>query len=299
MKKLITHSGKFHLDDIFACATLQLVLEKQGATYEVVRTRDPEVIASGDIVFDVGGSYDPSQNIFDHHQAEGAGMRENGIPYASFGLIWKHFGMDLCQTLEIFDEVDLTIASGVDAVDNGIQITENTYSKDVSLPDFKSLSASFMPSWKNSDTEEAFREGFDAMVAIAKGYLSRKIIRIADRIEAESLVEVAYDVALDKRIIVLDRYYAGKDRLAIHAEPLFVIYPNSEKTNWMVGTIQEDPENFKNRKDFPVAWGGLRDAEFAEATGVADAVFCHKNLFLMAARSRDGALELAKKALLM
>jgi uncharacterized UPF0160 family protein len=43
-------------------------------------------------ILDVGDIYNPDQFRFDHHQAGGAGKRENDISYASCGLIWKHFG---------------------------------------------------------------------------------------------------------------------------------------------------------------------------------------------------------------
>ena len=76
-KKLITHNGSFHADDIFACATLSLMLEKAGEKFEVIRTRDEEIIKTGDYVFDVGGIYDENLNRFDHHQTGGAGIRGN------------------------------------------------------------------------------------------------------------------------------------------------------------------------------------------------------------------------------
>ena len=44
-------------------------------------------------------------------------------------------------------------------------------------------------------------------------------------------------------------------------------------------------------------WAGLRDAKIQEATGVADAVFVHAARFCGAARSREGALKMAGKAL--
>ena len=92
--KLVTHGGSFHTDDVFACATLQLYLEKQDIKYEIFRTKDKSIIEGGDIVFDVGGKYD-GEKYFDHHQKETAGKRDNGILYASFGLIWKHYGPEL------------------------------------------------------------------------------------------------------------------------------------------------------------------------------------------------------------
>ena len=36
---LVTHSGKFHSDDLFACAILSLVLEKEGKKGRIIRTR--------------------------------------------------------------------------------------------------------------------------------------------------------------------------------------------------------------------------------------------------------------------
>ena len=61
---------------------------------EVVRTRDEKIIETGDFVVD-GRRYDAKRNRFDHHQTGGAGFRENGIPYAAFGLVWKEFGSAL------------------------------------------------------------------------------------------------------------------------------------------------------------------------------------------------------------
>ena len=105
-KKLITHDGSFHADDLFACATLSVLLEKKGEAFEIIRTRDGDIIRNGDYVFDVGGIYDPENNRLDHHQKGGAGKRENGIEYSSFGLVWKKFGEEICNSKEIAKIVD-------------------------------------------------------------------------------------------------------------------------------------------------------------------------------------------------
>src|SRR3989344_2504806 len=97
-KKLITHNGSFHTDDIFAAATLSVLLERKGETYEIIRTRDEEIIKTGDYVFDVGGIYDKEKNRFDHHQVGGAGKSESGIEYSSFGLVWEKFGEEFCNS---------------------------------------------------------------------------------------------------------------------------------------------------------------------------------------------------------
>src|SRR5690606_7569866 len=96
-KTIVTHNGSFHADDIFACATLTLHLEQQGKGYKIIRTRDESRIDSADFVVDVGGIYDEKTNRFDHHQPGGAGSRDNGVPYAAFGLVWKHYGHLVCS----------------------------------------------------------------------------------------------------------------------------------------------------------------------------------------------------------
>jgi uncharacterized UPF0160 family protein len=84
--KIVTHSSEFHADDVLAVAVVCLYLDKKGANYEIIRSREKDLINKGDYVLDVGGVYDISKNRFDHHQIGGAGVRENGIPYAAFGL---------------------------------------------------------------------------------------------------------------------------------------------------------------------------------------------------------------------
>ena len=89
--KIVTHDSSFHIDDIFAVATTLLKFPDA----EAVRSRKEEDYASADMVIDTGLIYDPGTGRFDHHQPGGAGTRENGIQYASFGLMWKQFGEEL------------------------------------------------------------------------------------------------------------------------------------------------------------------------------------------------------------
>ena len=63
IKKLITHNGSFHADDLFACAVLFLLLEKRGEKFEIIRTRDENILKNGDYVFDVGGIYDVENKL--------------------------------------------------------------------------------------------------------------------------------------------------------------------------------------------------------------------------------------------
>jgi len=61
--------------------------------------------------------------------------------------------------------------------------------------------------------------------------------------------------------------------------------------------MRNNPMRYENRKNFPEAWAGKRDGELARATGVPDALFCHTNRFLAVAKTKEGALALAKLAI--
>ncbi|MFA5999777.1 MAG: MYG1 family protein [Candidatus Paceibacterota bacterium] len=292
-KKLITHDGTFHTDEIFACATLVLICEKEGAGYEIIRTRDEEIIKTGDYVFDVGGIYDALNNKFDHHQPGGAGSRENGIEHASFGLVWKKFGIELCDNQKVADQVDKKLVSPIDAWDNGIDLFESK--TDIVPYSINHVFFGMLPTWREEDVNKD--EVFIKCVELAKNILSREIIHRNAVVAAEDSVLKIYNETTDKRIIVLDNNYPFESNLFKFPEPIFVIYPRKTDHTWGAKAIKADLKTFKNRKDFPASWGGLQNEEFQKITGVSDAFFCHHSLYLVAAKSKEGAIKLAQIAL--
>jgi len=287
--RVVTHNDGFHADDVFAMATLNIFFGSK--ITEVIRTRDEDIIESADIVFDVGGMYDESKNRFDHHQKEDSGRRENNVPYAAFGLVWKKWGKEICLSQEVADIVDSKLIQSVDASDNGYSFFEYTQD-DIEMYSLNTVVRSFCSTWKEVDN---YDETFLEVVKIAQKILEREIKIAQDKIEAIPLVQKAYDDAEDKRLIVLDEYYPWGSVLSDHEEVLFVISPNKLKTMWRINAVQST--SFVNRKDLPTKWAGLRDTELEKVSGVLGAVFCHRNLFMAATCSKDSALLLAKKAL--
>jgi len=290
--KLITHSGSFHPDDVFATATLRLFL---GDKVAIIRTRDPEIIKTGDYVYDVGGINDPKTNRFDHHQTGGAGSRANGVPYAAFGLVWKKFGEQVSGSKEVAEYIDTKLVQPIDGGDNGffnmnVEIQEGIYTYSV-----ERLIASFNRTWKEKQTDED--KVFNELVEIAKKTLQREIIQTKDKKESEDLVRNAYSSSGDKQIIMLPEAYPWKEIIVSYPEPLFVVYPDVGTGNWCIAAVPEKLHILKNRKDFPKEWGGKRNSELADVAGVPDAVFCHNKLFFAVAKSKEGAVELARLAL--
>jgi uncharacterized UPF0160 family protein len=287
-KILVTHNSTFHADDVFATAALSILLD---GNIKVVRTRDEEWFEKGDYVYDVGGEYDPSRNRFDHHQKGGAGVRENGTPYAAFGLVWKTYGEKLCGGKAVAQKIDEGLVQAIDAGDNGLDMYKIIGEVGPYL--IENVFSAFRPSWKE---EEEYDKPFMELVDFAKKFLIRKIKKTQDVLEAENIVEKFYTEASDKRLIVLDDSYPWEDVLMKYPEPLFVVGPKTGK--WRVFTIRKERKSFENRKSLPEAWAGLVDEEMAKVSGVPDATFCHNGRFLAVANSKEGAIALAQKALL-
>jgi uncharacterized UPF0160 family protein len=292
--RIATHSGNFHADDVFAVATLLLLLEKDGHDVEIVRTRDAAIIDTADYVVDVGGKNDPNDNQFDHHQQGGAGERADGIPYAAFGLVWKKYGEKVAGSRRIAQDIDEKLVQTIDAMDNGVDIfSGNQHMYRYLIHD---LVFSFKPSWKEKN--RSFDESFAEVVTFAKRLLEREIVLARDNEEGEAHVLEAYYNADDKRLLVLDDEYPWQQVLVNYPEVLYVVSPDDDgRGNWKVRAVRDSVLGFENRKDLPVAWAGLRGKDLQKITGVEDAQFCHNKRFIAIAGSKEGALELARQAL--
>lgn len=290
---IITHDGSFHTDDVFACATLVIFLEKENKNYKIIRTRDPEKIKDGNFVVDVGGIYDEDYNFFDHHQFGGAGQRENNIPYASFGLVWKKFGGLVCQSERVANEIDNLLVSSIDAIDNGFDIANQKIKGVMNFSVGDTISFLF-----NGEKKD---ENFLKAVDFAKKLLQNIIESIKKSVARREKIEETYKNSSDKRIIVLqDKTTRGDIWLALtkFPEPLFIIYQGLNDDNeWRILANRINMDSFMSRKPFPASWGGIEGQTLVKISGIKDAIFCHKSLFLAGAKSKEGALKMAQKAL--
>jgi uncharacterized UPF0160 family protein len=290
--KVATHSGSFHADDVFAIAALTLL----GEPVEIVRTRDPEMVAASDVRVDVGFASDPASGDFDHHQRGGAGERPNGIRYASFGLVWREYGARLCGGDEaVADRVDRSLVQAVDANDTGQSVAAPLLDG-VRPMTVSGVIGSLNPTWEEELTPEEQRARFDEAIALAARIVEREIASAAAQQRAVRLVAEAIARAEDPRVIALDRDMPWKEVVVETApDALFVVYP--KRQGWGLEAIPRALGSFENRRDLPAAWAGLDGPDLARLTGVEDALFCHAKRFLVVARSREGIAELAAQAL--
>jgi uncharacterized UPF0160 family protein len=298
MKTVVTHPSTFHADDVFAIATF--FMAHAGEEWQLVRSSDPAVIASADCVFDIGGEYDPARMRFDHHQEGGAGARDNGMPYAAFGLAWKHFGEKVAGSAEAARRIEMDMVAAMDSSDIGIDVMVPK-TPGISLFSLPAVIAIFNQTWKEVEASgTSFHavqdERFNELVSMGKLILGRLVKRTQDAIEAEALVLAAYESATDKRIVILEKEYPWQDVLMNLPEPLYCIYQDN-RGGWGAKAVRARRGSMESRLPFPEAWRGKRDGDAAAATGIPDAIFCHNSGFLAVAKSKEGALALAQKSL--
>jgi uncharacterized UPF0160 family protein len=87
IRKGITHSGKFHTDDVISTAFLKFF----NPNMEVIRVNEYQGQPKDDeIIYDIG------LGEFDHHQ-EVRRMDSNNHPYSAFGLLWETYGREYLQ----------------------------------------------------------------------------------------------------------------------------------------------------------------------------------------------------------
>lgn len=289
MQKVITHSGPFHADDAFAVATLQLHFGIENI--EVVRTRDEAVIATGDIVVDVGAVYDPEHQRFDHHQV-GAPVRDNGVPYAGFGLIWKHYGEQVSGSETVADSVEKFLVLSIDAGDNGMSLYQTT-ELGIGPTTISDVISLFNPTeGTTTDQDQAFMKAVD----LARDLLTKSIERAKAKEAMKEIASSVYESSTDKELLVFDVPMA-KSLLVEFPEVKFIVSPDNPatSTNWLATAIAKEHGTFELRQRFPEAWGGLRGEELVKVSSISDAVFCHKAGFLFVAKTREGALAAVEK----
>ena len=284
----ITHGGTFHADEVMATIILKKVL----GDLTVCRTfRVPEDLKKDVIVYDIGFG------TFDHHQKGGNGARENGVPYAACGLIWKEFGhkivADTCNPELVWNLIDRGLIQGIDAGDNGALPKLDYPAQAMS---FSAVISGFNPNWdSNEDPDEAFAKA----VAFAEVVFDNTLESATSKAKAKQIVDEAIEKS-EGHVMVLDQFAPWQEFVFSSTnskadEIQFVVFPsNRGGYNWQC--VPDGLGSFEQRKPVPEEWKGLNGPDIQKVTGIATATFCHPAGFIGGAETFADAYALAKKA---
>lgn len=284
LKSVAVHDGRFHADEVFSIAALQEIFP-----LAVIRSRESARLERMDIRIDVGAVYNPETGDFDHHQRGGAGVRENGIPYAAFGLIWKEFGVRFCKgDKDVADLVEEKLVMFVDADDNGYEICEYKHES------VKPFTISNLI-WDMNECDYSLDAAFSDAVALACSVLARVVKKAKSEVEARRTVAAAINASEDDVVFFDTCSYDWAGRVA-EASPTakFVIFPSESSDYWYVQCVPPKKGSFEQRQPLAESLAGLRDEALVEASGIQGAIFVHPGRFIGGVKTKEGAIKLAK-----
>lgn len=260
-----THGGTFHADDVFSTA----LLKKLNPHIRITRGFEIPENFKG-IVYDIG------LGKFDHHQLDNE-VRPNGIPYASFGKLWREYGRnffpeDLCK------QFDFSFVSFIDNCDN-------TGEKD----SVSTVISSMNPVW---DSEKTYEEKFEEAVKFASYILDIQFEQLRAKIRARNIIENKIR-KVQNGILILDRYMPYQENAIRNKKVKFVIFP-SNRGGYNICTVPKMFNCKESRIPFPEKWLGK---EKEELNGYVEGMFfCHKSNFMASAETLEQAKNVAKEA---
>lgn len=261
-----THSGKFHADDVFSAALLTIL------NPDIKIERGFEVPENFDgIVFDIGFGE------FDHHQQDRA-VRENNIPYAAFGLLWRKFGTMLVGEDEAkrFDEKFI----------QGLDLNDNTGAEN----QLAEVIGKFNPPWDYSISSD---KAFEEAKQVAYQILVKEIEYIKSINRAEDLVIKALSKCEDG-ILIMPRSAPWK-KFVKEKGIDFVIAP-SNRGGYTAQAVPRDDKPNELKIPFPEAWRGVEKESIGKVSGVETLQFCHNSGFLISALTKEDAIKACKIA---
>ena len=269
--QVVTHSGVFHADEVFACALLCIAYGQDNVS--IIRTRDSEVLAKAthdeDVwVVDVGNDFNPSMLNFDHHMRDFNVPNRHGNKLSSFGMVVEAL---LRRTLFIeVKESLLEFSNKVDMLDNGVKKAEDLT--------FISVFNSY------SDNEVI---NFYAALQTAIDYLRS----LMNQWKEDHLTNLRLNDALgnmtEDGIIYHSSYIPVDERANAIPEAKLVIYKNKQGTYNIQSVNVGKIKDFSVRCPSPEAWRGLRDDELIRASGGLPLTFCHVGGFLTVTSTDD------------
>jgi len=316
IKRIATHSGPFHCDEVLACVILKILPEYQNS--EIVRTRDPSNLDSYDIVLDTGGTLDHVRKRYDHHQpgfdqtlkSISGGKLSYETKLSSAGLIFWFYGkqaiakllnLDLNKDWEhinfVFDHVYKELIQEIDEIDNN---GGSGHSK----TDITSRVAKLRPKWDDEcrDYDNAFvsamdlvRTEFTETVSVIGGSDWRARLALREKIGKR------HDDHESGRVLFFDDDKPVKwCHCLLELEREAEIHGKHSNILFVVSRTNENHYGIKTpykRCPFPDKWRGLHERELEKVSDVPGAIFVHNGGYVAYAVDRSAALNMIDAAI--
>ena len=325
MKTIVVHDGPFQADEVFAVAFLIMyypglqidmksLMARDDYPFDLIRTRDEDIIAKADIVCDVGGKYNTHALRFDHHQFQKPEGQDYVIPKGLHGTwhedmritpsacglvldyLWYYHESKNTGDLPIHlvNRFFKRLVIGIDAIDNGM----SQVSRSDSLR-YRPCTISNIIAHYNSD--DAFSEEQDDHFAQAVDvalfhlrYIDSGYWR--DEFNFETFKETINSQSGDH--LVLEQWYPSLMNMVSRANALKkykrIIWPQLDgkgKQEYRVQVPPKDPGSFE--LGAPPLDGSKVNPKFPDGHKTeGDLVFVHSGKWIGATRTMEAAYKL-------
>lgn len=290
MKTIVTHDGKFHADEVFAIAFLKVIFKK----IKIIRTRNLKDldIDSVDYFVDISDKFD-NEKYFDHHfkSFDMYHDRDQKLKKASFGLVFDRFADLILPNKNVQNAVRVNIVIPIDAIDNRIYLTPDRYQ-------YTDFSASRVISSYNrlyDGDEELQNKQFLKAVTLAKTIIENTIRSFEREVNDKDRILELLESNTNPNFIVLDRYY--NLNYIMRKNPKynnlkFAIHPSTTNGQFIITKLRVESDVF-----FPESWSGQRNEKLIKINNIEGSVFCHKDRFIAANETLEGAIKMVKAAI--
>lgn len=256
MEKFIyyTHGGIFHCDEVMGAAICAYAEILQ----EVVRLKDLKNIPTNGIIADIGREYNHADRKYDHHQFKI--LREDGFPYATAGLLWKHYHEEVLNntiyslspefrseenTEYIFNRMDERLFKGIDAhdCDNSYRVGAVCQGGNMPVVTISDIVAGFNSVDVDNEVEQI--ESFHTAFHVCGTILSNMLKSIHEYLGAKQ--KFLTDAILDDKILIMDEILPWKEIVHEHyPEVCYVVMPSAHPGNpWSMFAVPVNPTSRK------------------------------------------------------
>lgn len=276
--KIVTHSGGFHSDELFAIA---LIKKYVSSNVTIVRTRDPDQLNkylydNKVWVIDVGGQHNDRLKNFDHHQSDFTSKwKDSDILFSSCGLVWSYLkksGHLSGYSRWVISEIENKLIKKIDLHDNG----RTRWSQAIMFKLF--------------NREKQDDEQFFSALQMAELHLENSIYFICKE-EANRLRIDLHEYEADGDIVVVeDGGFNIVPTISTLTDAKVIVESKISEEGWSVQSIDSSIVT-------PIAWRGLSGDQLEFASGIEGLVFAHRSGHLVKAKSKEVAIEAAKSML--
>lgn len=310
---IITHNGQFHADEVTAIAILNIVYNNKTTIH---RTRNTNQINKANIVVDVGFTYNPTTNRFDHHQANFCKYFNNNantiVPLSSAGLVYLKYGKQMLKTItkktispntlnQLYNTIYHSFIKEIDAIDNGItSYTDGLCRTNVSsIINMMNNTNVYNEQQQLVQFNKAVTYVTTTMTIIIKNKYNKLVQYNNDITNVQNAFDQRFDYTSSGEIIVMkmdcENWYKcimeceNKLKLTKNNNIKFIIYPN-DSDSWRIKTIGK---NFVSRKLLMNKQHLLK-----QLNKPIDLTFIHEKLFIGGAKTLECVVEIGQLSLL-